>query len=294
MEIRSLKEYLGTIKKLAENYTFTVPPSQTGLPFSRREQPSFLYRGHGDDRRCELEPGVLRWLTMENGSAATEFSQAEYNILDDFISEACLYNKDVPPENISAWLEIAQHFGVPTRLLDFTQNPLVALYFACADTPEQTASVWILNEPAYNRYFFGIDGVIEASRSQETVSRIIRDEIVHKDHLPHVGNPAYIQAPWIYKPYYREERMNMQSSVFMLWGADRRKLTDLIPPEHAMTAGDSVPAPEKGILARILVPRSAKKAILEELDLCGVNGKFIFPGIEGVGRYIRAKYSRRS
>jgi len=45
-------------------------------------------------------------------------SQIEFNVLADFISEACRFVKDIPSGDISAWLEIAQHFGVPTRLLD--------------------------------------------------------------------------------------------------------------------------------------------------------------------------------
>ena len=47
----------------------------------------------------------------------------------------------------------------------------------------------------------------------------------------------YIQYPWIYKPHYREERMHLQESVFMLWGADQRPVTANILGIEYMSTG---------------------------------------------------------
>lgn len=235
---------------------------------------------------------MFRWRDLSNGQAIAEFRQVEYDILTDFISEACRFIKNIPESDISAWLEVAQHFGVPTRLLDFTENPLVALYFACIGSPEKDASVWILNEPAYNRKFFVQSTIMQATTSQSIVSKIVTEEIVWQDYPPHLGNVYYIQYPWIYKPHYREERMNSQSSIFMLWGAVLQPITNIMNVNNYMVE-NQVNNADQGIICCIHIPASAKKSLLKQLDLCGVNEKFIYPGIDGVGRFINKKYSSR-
>lgn len=292
MEIHSIQEYIDIIEKLKKNYTYSAPISGNPLFGYQTLTPKFIYRGHGNHKEYDLLPGIFRWRNVSEGYSTTEYSQMEYNVLTDFISEACRFIKDVPSGDIPAWLEIAQHFGVPTRLLDFTQNPLVALYFACSDLQNTQASVWIINEPVYNSIFFGELPIVQAAKSQFFVSKIVTDEIVQQDYLQH-NNDNYIQYPWIYKPYYREERMELQSSIFMLWGANRQKLTDFMQPNFYMSTSDSIENAATGVIGSILIPGDKKQNIMKQLNLCGINEKFIYPGLDGVGRYIKQKYSSK-
>ena len=126
MEVHSLQEYLSIIEELRKNYTYTEPIAPNPIFGQRTYATHFIYRGHSD---CQyhLLPGIFRWNDLPNGSTISAYSQLEFNILSDFTSEACRFIKDISVDDVPAWLEIAQHFGVPTRLLDFTENPLVAL-----------------------------------------------------------------------------------------------------------------------------------------------------------------------
>ena len=292
MEICSVQQYLDAIEGLKSNYTYSVNNALNPMFGKQSYTPKFIYRGHGNHTEYKLIPGIFRWKQLSTESYLTEYSQFEHNILYDFISEACRFMPSISVDNIPEWLEIAQHFGVPTRLLDFTQNPLVALYFACSDLQNVEASVCIINETAYNKVFFGENTLVSAAKSQYFVSKIITDEVVRQNYLSH-DDLMYIQYPWIYKPYYLEERMNMQSSVFMLWGAKRQELTGFMQPEYWMSNENNPKNKESGIICHILIPGNKKTEIIEQLNLCGINEKFIYPGLDGVGRFIKKKYSAR-
>ena len=291
MEVHSLQEYLSIINELMCNYTYSIQNLPNPMFGKTVYRPHFIYRGHSSCQ-YKLLPAIFRWHDLPQGVSVSAYSQLEFNILEDFISEACFFVRDVPVDDVISWLEIAQHFGVPTRLLDFTENPLVALYFACIGSPEKDACVWIINELAYNKKFFAVEGLILAARSKHTISKIVTEELVYQDFQPHCGNMNYIQYPWIYKPHYREERMHLQESVFMLWGADQRPVTANILGIEYMSTG-IVNNAENGLICSVSIPAARKKGLLNALDLCGVNEKFIYPGLDGIGKYINKKYSSR-
>lgn len=291
MEIHSIQEYMNLIESLSEKYTY-CEPSLFHLP-GNENSPHFIYRGHSNYAEYELIPGVFRWHKINGSIWQSDFSQAEHNILYDFTSEACKYIKDVRVEDIKCWLEIAQHFAVPTRLLDFTENPLVALYFACSGSENKDGSVWVLNEPVYNKHFYNFSAIVDPLQSFNIIGKILNDEIVNQDYQQHTDTNRFYQAPWIYKPYYRQERMNTQESIFMLWAANRGNLTDMIPNDCYMNIDESVSNAKSGILCPIIIPHHNKGMLLNQLDMCGINEKFIYPGIEGIGRYIRTKYSSK-
>lgn len=289
MEVRSLQEYLSIIEELEKNYTYVKRIAPNAILGQQTYTPHFIYRGHSD-YEYQLLPGIFRWNKLSEGSSVTAYSQFEYNILSDFIAEACRFIKDIGVNDIPAWLEIAQHFGVPTRLLDFTENPLVALYFACVGSTGKNACVWIINQPAYNKKFFLQNYIVSAVQSNQMVSQIVAEEIVYQDFQQHYGYMNFIQYPWIYKPHYREERMHLQESIFMLWGADRSPLTENIAANEYMSTG-VIDNSQTGLICSISIPAAFKEKLLHDLNMCGVNEKFIYPGLDGVGRYINKKYS---
>ena len=292
MIIESLQQYLNLIDLLKEKYTYVVP-SQGNKDLYRDQMipPDFIFRGHSNHEKFKLIPAVFRWIQKEEGLAVGEFSDWEHMILFDFISEACGVIKDIPVQEIVPWLETAPHFGVPTRLLDFTSNPLVALYFACTGAPDVNASVWVVNKAAYNRVFYGELCPPTPVVSDGIITKICADEIVNQNYQPHTDMFYYHQYPWIYKPFYRNERMKAQSSIFMLWAAHRGSLEDLMQPNYYMTNDAEANNQKDGILCSVVIPADKKQLLLKELDMCGINEKFIYPGIDGIGRYIRKKYS---
>jgi hypothetical protein len=100
---------------------------------------SALYRGHGD-ATWELKPAIAR---TERSVAPRE----EADMLEEFKRRALPY-LDSPRTDLADadWLAIAQHHGMPTRMLDWSGSALTALWFAIHKPPKQqrAAAVWIL------------------------------------------------------------------------------------------------------------------------------------------------------
>jgi len=283
VEICSIQEFITVIEKLKRNYSF----SDERFSKKNRFTPKFVYRGHSNHADFKLLPGCLRTVNIGDTSYS-QYSILELNTLETFISEGCRYNS-TPIDDYHAWLEIAQHFGVPTRLLDFTENPLVALYFACVDSGDIDGSVWIVNEKNYRMNFYKEPPVTKEKDSKLIISSIIQNEILNFN-LKYDSN-SDIKYPWIYKPYYREERMMHQASIFMLWGCKRNCFESFMKSENLMSTDKSVNNEKKGILIPILIPHNYKKTILKQLEDLGISEKFIYPGLDGIGRYVKRKNS---
>jgi FRG domain len=115
------------MKVLDEIYTDSLPTYYRGLP----------------DVGFSLLPSVGRNVT----DATVDRLNRDRMILEAFKRCALPY-LTAPPRNNFEWLFIAQHHGLPTRLLDWTTNPLVALYFAVSNCPDRDGCIYSVSHLA--------------------------------------------------------------------------------------------------------------------------------------------------
>lgn len=106
----------------------------------------------GQDQDCPLLPKVLR--KIKDPNTGKECSYSEYNIHQAFPASYRNYTSERFQDRSSEYYSFMQHYGVPTRLLDWTENGGSALYFAANDGPydeDVQRAVWVMNPGALNR-----------------------------------------------------------------------------------------------------------------------------------------------
>lgn len=288
IKIHSVSELLQALKLY--QYQFRQTYRGTGFIFRGMSNVSWpllpgVFREYSEPQKSSVEGATYSgriYLTNEN------------EILAHFKKEAIGFLPHISLNDDFLWIQYAQHFGIPTRLLDFSANPLVALYFCCKSESKEDGAVWVINTAPFQNWsqdeFFcwelGPDCTREAMISSIMNSMkgysVVDEECLEKF------------RPVLFTPAFIDQRMSAQSSRFLLWGKDEKPLEKMIDNANMMSLSpDGVAlniANDQRFLANIIVPSEDKHSIMRELDLVGVNEKTVFPGLDGIGRYVERYY----
>lgn len=229
--------------------------------------------------RCNAENEIFRELLLE---APNEFNNDKY-----------MFDK----------LVRAQHYGLPTRLLDVSLNPLVALYFACCELNNKKklydGKVFIVKVKE-SRVKFADSDTISLVSNLARLSDEEREKLKEERSL----SPAkyrelneikrllgFVKSE---KPYFINEvkRADLFKYFFVYPSKNNRRI--IAQSGAFMTAGllnYASPETSNGLeIQEILIPGTSKSKILEELDKLNINSRSLFPEIESASKYLKTKY----
>jgi len=234
-------------------------------PNSVKLHPNFLFRGHADVN-WKLEPSFSR-IANKNELNRIKALQMEREIVNKFSTSA---SKLLPIEmtidltlarfkspdghgiDFMGWFSVMQHFSAPTRMLDWTTSPWVALYFACCEQKDCDGAIWIVD-------------FRKATKHAEK-------KLNGSDFVSLMMHPESQDIVVLITAFNSNERIEAQQGRFSI------STNPLINHESQLNEYDS--------LIKIDIPKELKPDILRELNQMNITAKTLFPGIDGLGKSI--------
>jgi hypothetical protein len=183
-------------------------------------------------------------------------------------------------DSIWNWLAIAQHHGLPTRLLDWSYSPYVALHFATEDVDryDRDAVVWTVDYRATNRLLpRGLRALLEEEGSDAFTAEMLARAAQTMDAFDRLGSSVFVL---FFEPPSLDDRIVNQFALFSLL-SDPRGVLDIWLAEHSEVA------------RRIVIPAALKWEVRDKLDQANVNERVLVPGLEGLSRWLRRYYLPR-
>ncbi|UCC96541.1 MAG: FRG domain-containing protein [Phycisphaerales bacterium] len=232
------------------------------MPFRR-----WLFRGQVD-ASWELVTSLYRLFTdlhrtfeISRPESRRGFARdrRETAMINQFKANAHLYLKTLPRNSESnlEWLSIMQHFGCPTRLLDVTASPYIALHFAL-EQGHGDAAVYAFNHGAFRKIDIEI---VSADYAQD----VLRNK---------KGSKAFIIP---YEPKQTNERLVAQQGAFIVPSNNYEKIDTIM----SMYDSDEI------LVKKLIIPANLRLEDLKKLRRMNITAASLFPGLEGFCRSLR-------
>jgi hypothetical protein len=206
------------------------------------------------------------WLLRPSLARQDQALVKEKMLVKKFIQTASPYVIDNIPKTTWDWIFLMQHYRVPTRLLDWTETPLVALYFAICEQRDVDGVIWCLDPVRLNK-----EARLKFSYDLELPAFGV-DEKVLDNYLPdRLEGGTSEMFPIAAIGQRNSKRMLAQAGTFTI-----NHLKD-VPIEEIG---------EKKHIWRYIIPAAKKEDLKDELDHLGYSELKLFPELDTAGKHV--------
>ncbi len=203
----------------------------------------------------KLEPSFFRY----------KKAPSEMTLIQKFKQNATVLLNEFKREDFE-WLFIMQHHSVPTRLLDWTESPLVASFFACSTNSDSDGAIWSLLPVELNKNA-GI-------RPEETYNIPSINDGAVENYSPfrYHAEKTSEMLPVAVISSRNTARMQAQLGTFTIFHKNKTPIEEIGDKKHVW---------------RYVVPKQSKTVMLKELRLFGINYFQLFPELQSIGVIIK-------
>jgi FRG domain-containing protein len=236
-------------------------------PDLRRFRSPFAFRG-----MSSVDHSLSSSLVRLAGDADTH--TLELALLRNFRKYAA--SEGGTADSVWDWLALAQHRGLPTRLLDWTYSPLVALHFA-TETPEdfdRDGVVWCVNFVEANKRLPSRLRRIMAHEGSQTLTvdmLAVFEDLRDFDKLARSPFLVFLEPPAI------DRRILNQLALFSLMSSPTAEMDEWLKRHPDLSR-------------RVVIPAELKWEIRDKLDQANVNERILFPDLDGLSRWLTRYY----
>lgn len=235
----------------------------------QRFRSDYVYRGMGNSN-WDLHTSLWR--------LGGNFRELESHLLRNFRKYAQVKSR---PKSQWTWLALAQHHGLPTRLLDWTYSPYVALHFATinVDQYNQEGVIWSVDYvKAHEMLPATLKRTLQSERSNAFTSEMLdrcADSIHDLEQMSDQGFVVFFEPPSL------DERIVNQYALFSFMSDPETQFDDWIVENR----------PE--LIRRIVIPKELKWEARDKLDQANITERVLFPGLDGLCQWLRRHYMPR-
>jgi hypothetical protein len=206
------------------------------------------------------------------------YTELENHLLRNFKKYA--HRNLVSGKSVWHWLAMAQHSGLPTRLMDWTYSPFCALHFATSDLDrfDTDGAIWAVNYVQVHRVLpESLRLQLQREGANVFTVEMLSDSVQTLHELAGLSERTFTI---FFEPPSIDDRIINQFAFFSMMSDPQAVLDDWL-------------AQYPQVARKIVIPAALKWEVRDKLDQANITERVLFPGLDGLSTWLKRHYSPR-